>query len=53
MPPPGMTARVIMATASITGEVLGTPNETRARNLTGDQPKLFTLGWRWRIGALA
>ena len=31
-----------MATASITGEVLGTPNETMARNLTGDQPKLFT-----------
>ena len=32
----------LMATASITGEVLGTPNETMARNLTGDQPKLFT-----------
>jgi hypothetical protein len=33
-----------MATASITGEVFGTPNETMASNLIGDQPKLFT---RW------
>jgi len=32
----------LMATASITGKVLGTPNDTMARNLTGDQPKLFT-----------
>ena len=32
----------IMATASVTGEVLGTPNETMLKNLSGDQPKLFT-----------
>jgi quinol monooxygenase YgiN len=32
----------LMATATITGEVLGTPNETMRKNLTGDQPKLFT-----------
>jgi hypothetical protein len=32
----------LMATATITGEVLGTPNETMSKNLTGDQPKLFT-----------
>ncbi len=32
----------IMATASVTGEVLGTPNAEMRRNLSGDQPKLFT-----------
>jgi hypothetical protein len=32
----------LMATATITGEVLGTPNAEMRRNLTGDQPKLFT-----------
>ena len=31
----------LMATATITGELLGTPNETMRKNLTGDQPKLF------------
>ena len=31
-----------METATITGELLGTPNEQIWRNLTGDQPKLFT-----------
>jgi hypothetical protein len=32
----------LMATATITGEVLGTPNAEMRRNLTGDQPKLVT-----------
>jgi quinol monooxygenase YgiN len=32
----------IMQTASVTGEVLGTPNAEMRANLTGDQPKLFT-----------
>jgi quinol monooxygenase YgiN len=32
----------LMATATITGEVLGTPNAEMRRNLTGEQPKLFT-----------
>jgi quinol monooxygenase YgiN len=32
----------LMATATVTGEVLGTPNAEMRRNLTGDQPKLFT-----------
>ena len=32
----------LMATASVTGEVLGTPNAEMQRNLTGDEPKLFT-----------
>jgi quinol monooxygenase YgiN len=32
----------IMATATVTGEVLGTPNAKMRKNLTGDQPKLFT-----------
>ena len=32
----------LMATATISGEVLGTPNAEMRRNLTGDQPKLFT-----------
>ena len=32
----------LMGTATITGEVLGTPNEQMRKNLTGDQPKLFT-----------
>jgi hypothetical protein len=32
----------IMATATVTGEVLGTPNAEMRKNLTGDQPKLFT-----------
>jgi hypothetical protein len=31
-----------MGTATITGEVLGTPNAEMRKNLTGDQPKLFT-----------
>jgi quinol monooxygenase YgiN len=31
----------LMETATITGEVLGTPNAEMRRNLTGDQPKLF------------
>jgi hypothetical protein len=30
-----------MATASVTGEVLGTPNETMRAQLGGGQPKLF------------
>ena len=32
----------LMATATITGELLGMPNEQMRKNLTGDQPKLFT-----------
>ena len=28
-------------TASVTGELLGTPNDQIRRNLTGDQPKLY------------
>ena len=32
----------IMATATVTGAVLGTPNAEMRRNLSGDQPKLFT-----------
>ena len=32
----------LMASATITGEVLGTPNETMQAQLRGDQPKLFT-----------
>ena len=32
----------IMATASVTGEVLGTPNAKMKEQLRGDQPKLFT-----------
>lgn len=32
----------LMETATVTGEVLGTPNAEMRRNLTGDQPKLFT-----------
>ena len=32
----------LMETASVTGEVLGTPNAEMRRNLTGDQPQLFT-----------
>ena len=32
----------LMETATITGELLGDPNEQIRRNLTGDQPKLFT-----------
>jgi quinol monooxygenase YgiN len=31
----------IMATATVTGEVLGTPNAQMRKNLSGDQPKLF------------
>jgi len=31
----------LMQTATVTGELLGTPNEQIRRNLTGDQPKLF------------
>lgn len=32
----------LMQTATITGELLGTPNAEMRKNLTGDQPKLFT-----------
>ena len=32
----------LMGTATITGELLGTPNDQIRKNLTGDQPKLFT-----------
>lgn len=32
----------LMATATVTGEVLGTPNETMRAQLGGGQPKLFT-----------
>mgnify|MGYP003577905870 CR=1 FL=1 len=32
----------IMATATVTGEVLGTPNTEMRKNLSGEQPKLFT-----------
>ena len=35
----------LMATASVTGEVLGTPNAKMRRNLNGDQPKLLTQPW--------
>lgn len=31
----------LMATATVTGELLGTPNAQIRRNLSGDQPKLF------------
>ncbi len=31
----------LMATATITGELLGTPDDQIRKNLTGDQPKLF------------
>ena len=31
----------LMQTATVTGEVLGTPNAEMRHNLTGDQPKLF------------
>ena len=32
----------LMATATVTGEVLGTPNEAMRAQLGGAQPKLFT-----------
>src|SRR4051812_38238376 len=32
----------LLATASVTGEVLGAPNEAMRAQLGGDQPKLFT-----------
>lgn len=32
----------LLATATITGELLGTPNDEMRKNLTGDQPKLLT-----------
>ena len=32
----------LMATATVTGEILGTPNEAMRAKLGGDQPKLFT-----------
>lgn len=32
----------LMSTATVTGEVLGTPNEIMRSQLGGDQPKLFT-----------
>jgi quinol monooxygenase YgiN len=31
----------LMQTATVTGELLGTPNAEIRRNLTGEQPKLF------------
>ena len=31
----------LMATATVTGELLGAPNDQIRANLTGDQPKLF------------
>jgi hypothetical protein len=31
----------LMVCATITGELLGAPNDQIRRNLTGDQPKLF------------
>ena len=31
----------LMETATITGELLGTPNNQIRKNLTGDQPKLY------------
>jgi quinol monooxygenase YgiN len=31
----------LMETATVTGELLGTPNEQIRKNLTGDQPKLY------------
>ena len=31
----------LMETATITGELLGTPNDQIRKNLAGDQPKLF------------
>ena len=31
----------LMQTATIAGELLGTPNAEIRKNLTGDQPKLF------------
>lgn len=30
-----------METATVTGKLLGTPNEEMRKNLIGDQPKLF------------
>src|SRR5580704_13480159 len=32
----------LMATATVTGEVLGTPNDAMRAQLGGDEPKLFT-----------
>jgi quinol monooxygenase YgiN len=32
----------LMETATITGELLGDPNDQIRKNLTGDQPRLFT-----------
>jgi quinol monooxygenase YgiN len=32
----------LMATATVTGELLGTPSDEMRKNLAGDQPKLFT-----------
>jgi hypothetical protein len=32
----------LMATATVTGQVLGTPNAQMREALTGDQPELFT-----------
>ena len=42
----------LMETATVTGELLGTPNAEIRRNLTGDQPKLFTP-WLVKDEALA
>ena len=32
----------LIETATITGELLGDPNDQIRKNLTGDQPRLFT-----------
>src|SRR3954471_13933732 len=37
----GHLMAALMETATITGELLGTPNEQIRKNLTGDQPKLY------------
>ena len=38
----GHLMKPIMATASVTGEVLGTPNAEMKKQLTKGEPKLFT-----------
>ena len=32
----------LMATATVTGELLGTPDDEMRKNLTGDQHRVFT-----------
>jgi len=39
----------LMQTATVTGEVLGTPNAEMRRNLTSDQPRLFE-SWQSAAG---